>query len=52
MIKEYGAVGGMIIGRETVVLTDNLPQSHHSHNKTYITRTGIEPGLPRWETDY
>jgi hypothetical protein len=28
MIDEYGAVGGMRIGREAEVLGENLPQCH------------------------
>jgi hypothetical protein len=29
MIDEYGAFGGMRIGRETEVLGEHLPQCHH-----------------------
>jgi hypothetical protein len=29
---DYGAIGGMIFGRETEELGKNLPQCHHVHH--------------------
>jgi hypothetical protein len=40
----------MRIGRETEVLGENRPQRHFFHHKLHLTRPGIEPGPPRWET--
>jgi hypothetical protein len=34
---------------ETVVFGENLPRRHFIHNKSHLTRPGIEPGPPRWE---
>jgi hypothetical protein len=39
----------MKIGRGTEVLGENRPQRHFVHNKSHITRPGIEPGPPRSE---
>jgi hypothetical protein len=46
---DCGAIGGMKIGRGTEVLGENLPQRHIVHNKSHMTRDGLEPGPPRWE---
>jgi hypothetical protein len=32
---------------ETEVLGENLPQRHFVH---HMTKPGLEPGLPRWES--
>jgi hypothetical protein len=34
---------------ETEVLGENLPQRKFVHHKSYMTRPGLEPWLPRWE---
>jgi hypothetical protein len=34
---------------ETEELGENLPQRHFIHDKSHMTRTGFEPGPPRWE---
>jgi hypothetical protein len=34
---EYGAVGGMRIGRKTEVLGGNLPQCYFVHPKSHVT---------------
>jgi hypothetical protein len=34
---------------ETEVLGENLPRRHLVHQKSHLTRPGIEPGPPRWE---
>jgi hypothetical protein len=36
MIDEYGAFGGMRIGRETKVLAENLPQCYFVHQKYHM----------------
>jgi hypothetical protein len=50
---DCGEIGGMKIGRGTEVLGENLPQRQFVHHKSHMTRSGIEPGLPRWDaSDY
>jgi hypothetical protein len=34
---------------ETEVHGENLPQRHFVHQKSHLTRPGLEPGPPRWE---
>jgi hypothetical protein len=34
---------------ETEVLGENLPQRQFIHHKSHMTRSGFEPGPPRWE---
>jgi hypothetical protein len=46
---DCGAIGGMIIDRETEVLGENLPEYHFIQHKSNITRPGLETGPPRWE---
>jgi hypothetical protein len=40
---------GVMIGRGTKLLGENLPQRHFVHHKSYMTRPGFEPGPSRWE---
>jgi hypothetical protein len=42
-----GEIGGML-GRETEVLGENLPQCRFVQHKTHML-PGREPGQPRWE---
>jgi hypothetical protein len=43
-----GEIGGMMIGRETKVFGENLPQCRFVHHKPHML-PGREPGPPRWE---
>jgi hypothetical protein len=36
MVDEYGAFGGMRIGRGNIVLGENLPQCHFINYKFYM----------------
>jgi hypothetical protein len=46
---EYGAVGGMRIGRGTEEIGENLLQHYFVHHKSHVILTGLEHGSPRWE---
>jgi hypothetical protein len=43
-----GEIGGMMIGRETEVLGENLPQYRSVHHKPHML-PGREAGPPLWE---
>jgi hypothetical protein len=44
-----GEIGGMMMGRGTEVLGENLPQCRFVHHKPHML-PGREPGLPQWKT--
>jgi hypothetical protein len=46
---DFGAIGGMKLGRRTELLAANLPQRHFVHHKSHMTRHALQPGPPRWE---
>jgi hypothetical protein len=46
---DYGAVGGMRIGRGNQSNRRKPTQCHFVHHKSHMTWPGIEPGPPRWE---
>jgi hypothetical protein len=53
MVHKYGAVGGMITGRETEIPGDNQPQCHFVHHAYHKTRPDTKPGQPEREaSDY
>jgi hypothetical protein len=37
------------LAEETKVLRVNLSQRHFVHNKSHMTRPGLEPGPQRWD---
>jgi hypothetical protein len=41
---EDGEFCGMMIGKETEVLGENLSPCHFVHHKSHMTRTGANPG--------
>jgi hypothetical protein len=41
-----------MIGKETEVHGENLPQCHFVHHKSHMTRPWLEPGPPPWEASY
>jgi hypothetical protein len=43
-----GEIGGMMVGRETEVRGENLPQCRFVHHKPHML-PGREPGSPLWE---
>jgi hypothetical protein len=46
-----GETGGMMIGRETEVLGENLPHYSFVHHKHHML-PGRKPGPPRWDASY
>jgi hypothetical protein len=47
--SDFGAIGGIKIGRGKEVLGGNLPQRHFFYQKSHIIRSGLEPGPPLGE---
>jgi hypothetical protein len=39
-----------LVAEKTEVLGENLSQRHFLHHKSHLTRPGLEPGPPRWES--
>jgi hypothetical protein len=35
---------------ETEVIGENLSQRHFFRHKSYLSKPGLEPGEPKWET--
>jgi hypothetical protein len=46
---DYGAIGGMKIGRENQSTGRKPAPAPLVHHKSHMTRTGIESRPPRWE---
>jgi hypothetical protein len=46
---DYGATGGMKIGRGNRSTRKKTPKRHFVHHKSHMTRSGLEHGPPRWE---
>jgi hypothetical protein len=44
-----GEIGGMMIGKETVVLGENLPQCHFVHHKPHMLCQDANPGRRGWK---
>jgi hypothetical protein len=38
-----------ILAGKPEILGETLPQRYFVHHKSHVTRTGLEPGPPRWE---
>jgi hypothetical protein len=51
LVSRLYSVDDRMIGLagETVVLEENTPQCHFSHQKSHTTWAGIESGPTRWE---
>jgi hypothetical protein len=47
-VDECGTTGGML-GRETEVFGENLPQCLFVYHKSYMTRPELGPGPSWWE---
>jgi hypothetical protein len=50
MVDDYGAVGGMRMGRGKPKYAEKTcPQRHFIYHKSHMTSPGLERGPPWWE---